>query len=378
MTLFFIAMILIIIVPDLYIFISLIAGHTATAWAVAWWLPTVVIMSLLLSMAGKYSLKRLRLFFLLFAGISVPKLAFALFYGIGQLLGFLQAGIIAGLVGVALILVAAIYGITLGWRRLKVDRRDLYYADLPQAYDGLRIVQFSDFHLGSYREGEPFVTHVVDTILAQQPHLVLFTGDLVNVDPREALPFTQQLKRIKAPLGVYSVSGNHDYNGSFQAIVDYERNTLGWNMLLNESRAIAPPAGGTTDTPIYLVGVENTSVHTFVSRGRLHDAMAHVPGGAFTILMTHDPNHWRHEVLPTTTVQLTLSGHTHAGQLKIGNWSPVQYNYREWGGLYNDAQHGLGGDGTRRLLVSLGLGGTNRFRLGATPEINLITLHRKS
>lgn len=373
-------MTLIVAVPDAYIYTTLIAGHVPAVWAAAWWLPTMVIMGYMLSLMERYRLGRLRAFFALFSLISVPKLAFAVFALLGQVTGFHEQGIAAGLCAVAAVLLAVLYGATLGCRKLKVDRHDLYFADLPPEFDGLRLVQLSDFHLGTYGRGNRFVAKVIDTVLGLNPDLIVFTGDLVNIDEHEVEPHTQELQRLKAPLGVLSIMGNHDYNGSAKALEDYERNTLGWHLLLNENRVLTRAAGPRNDNAsarIYVIGVQNTSYATFVSRGNLRQAMQGVPADAFKILLTHDPNHWRHEVVPCTTIQLTLSGHTHAGQLKIGRWSPVQYTYPEWGGLYNDAQHGLGGSGNRMLLVSTGLGGTNHFRLGATPEVNLVTLHCK-
>lgn len=373
-------MTLIVAVPDAYIFATLIAGHAPVLWAAAWWVPTAVIMGFLVSLLGRYRLGRLRAFFALFSLISVPKLAFAVFALLGQVTGLHCQGIAVGLCAVAAVLLAVLYGATLGCSKLKVNNYDLDYDDLPPECDGLRLVQISDFHLGTYGHSNRFVGKVVDTVLGLKPDLIVFTGDLINVDEHEVTPHTHELQRLKAPLGVYSIMGNHDYNGNVTALEDYERNTLGWDLLLNENRVLSrstAPGSNVASAPVYLIGVQNTSYAVFVSRGNLRQAMQGVPAGAFKILLTHDPNHWRHEVVPRTSIQLTLSGHTHAGQLRIGNWSPIQYTYPEWGGLYNDAQHGLGGSGKRMLLVSSGLGGTNHFRLGARPEVNLVILHRK-
>lgn len=373
-------MTLLVLVPDAYIYATLIAGHVPTLWAAAWWVPTAVIMGLLLSLTGRYSLGRLRAFFASFSLVSVPKLAFAVAALLGQVTGLRCQGIAMGLCAVAAVLLAVLYGATLGCRRLKVNDYDLDFDDLPPACDGLRLVQISDFHLGTYGRGNRFVAKVVDTVLDLKPDLIVFTGDLINVDEHEVAPHTHELQRLKAPLGVYSIMGNHDNKGDVRALEDYERNTLGWDLLLNENRVLSrstAQGGNGASAQVYLIGVQNTSYAVFVSRGNLRKAMQGVPAGAFKILLTHDPNHWRHEVVPRTSIQLTLSGHTHAGQLKIGNWSPIKYTYPEWGGLYNDAQHGLGGTGKRMLLVSAGLGGTNHFRLGARPEVNLVTLHRK-
>ena len=207
-----------------------------------------------------------------------------------------------------------------------------------------------------------------------RPDLIVFTGDLVNSAPSELDPFGEVLSRLEAPDGVFSVLGNHDYceynryetsDGAARnlALLKQRERQFGWRLLLNEHRLIRRDRAC-----IALVGVENDSRPPFPSRGDLKRAMDGLPEGMFKVLLSHDPTHWRREVLPTTDIQLTLSGHTHAMQLKIGGFSPSAWSYPEWGGLYRE--------GERILLVSLGVGGTVPFRLGAWPEINAITLER--
>ena len=184
----------------------------------------------------------------------------------------------------------------------------------------------------------------------------------------------QALSRLRATDGVCSVIGNHDYceygpSGSpggaefdFEEVKRRQRE-LGWEVLLNESRTIRRG----TDSLVVL-GVENIGRPPFPSRGDLRQAMSGVGDGAFTILLSHDPSHWRREVLPETNVRLTLSGHTHAMQFRLGGFSPCSWVFAEWEGLYRE--------GDRMLFVSSGAGGTAPFRLGAWPRIEVLTLRR--
>lgn len=176
--------------------------------------------------------------------------------------------------------------------------------------------------------------------------------------------------------GVFSVIGNHDYSeyrrweqpdGAARSLARLEQaqREWGWQLLLNEHRLVV--RGGDT---LAVVGVENTAGrHAFTSRGDLGAACRGIPDGMFKILLSHDPSHWRREVLPAGDIRLTLSGHTHAMQFRIGRFSPSAWIYDEWGGLY--------GEQGCRLHVSTGAGGTAPFRFGAWPCIDLITLKRK-
>ena len=170
------------------------------------------------------------------------------------------------------------------------------------------------------------------------------------------------LSQLKAKDGKLSIMGNHDYMDT-QNVVRVEKE-MGWNLLTDSH--LEMHKGQHT---IYIIGVEHTGKPPFESRGNLKQALAGVPNDAFKILLTHDPSHWRMEVLDTTNIQLSLSGHTHGGQLKIGWFSPAGLICREFAGIYT--QQG------RMLYVSMGVGGRIPFRLGAWPEINLLTLRNK-
>lgn len=260
--------------------------------------------------------------------------------------------------------------------RFQVNRQDLTFSDLPAAFEGYRIVQLSDLHIGSFSGGfENEVQNLVDLINQQKPDLIVFTGDIVNFGSDELKGYKPILSQLSAPDGVLSILGNHDYalyrrkltraqqKADVKQLVAYER-SFGWKTLLNENVKIERDG-----THIYIIGVENQGYlkSYFPKFARLDRAMKGVSESDFKILLTHDPTHWRHDIVDKTNIQLTLSGHTHAGQFEVFGWSPVSWAYDEWQGLYyNDDQI---------LNVSIGAGSLIPFRLGAQPEINVLTLH---
>lgn len=279
-------------------------------------------------------------------------------------------------IGIVTMVVMGI-GSTYGWRH--ITTRDFAYTDerVPRAFEGYRIVQLSDFHLGTFRGHEAVVREVVERVNALRPDLIVFTGDLVSQQADEVLPHIAALRGLRARDGIYSVMGNHDYLlyhpwptpserarevGRLQAA---ER-SLGWHLLLNEHAIIA--RGGDT---LAIVGIENDGRPPFPQRGRLDKACRHLPAGAFTLLLSHDPTCWRRRVVPDTDMALTLSGHTHGMQFGLLGWSPSAWLYPEWGGAYRE--------GGQTLFVSTGIGAVGvPFRFGLWPEIACITLHRKA
>lgn len=264
------------------------------------------------------------------------------------------------------------YGFFFGWRHLVVRTTTCSSPLLPPSFDGYRVVQLSDIHIGTFLRNRKFIDKMVRTVNAQHPDLVVFTGDLVNVSAEEVIPFQHSLSQVHATDGVYSVMGNHDYCeygadksprniAKNQNVLRYLEGKIGWRLLQNEHVRISRGSDF-----IELVGVENISRPPFPDYGDLHKALEGTQKGSFKILLSHDPSHWRRGVLHQTDIALTLSGHTHAGQLRIGRFSPVKWAYNEWGGKYTE-------DGAM-LYVSLGIGGTVPFRFGAWPEVNVITL----
>lgn len=267
------------------------------------------------------------------------------------------------------------YGFFFGWRHIIVRRATCASPLLPDAFDGYKVLQLSDIHIGTYLRNRKFIDKLVRMVNAQHADIVVFTGDLVNVSAEEVIPFQHALKQVQAPDGVYSIMGNHDYCEYIpdksehkveknQTVLKYLENKIGWKLLLNEHVLIHRG-----DSEIALIGVENISRPPFPDYGDLKKAMEGLPKGLFKILLSHDPSHWRRGVLHQTDIALTLSGHTHAGQMRVGRLSPSKVAYQEWGGKYTE-------DGSM-LYVSTGIGGTVPFRIGAWPEINVITLKRK-
>ena len=370
---------LIFILPDLYISLALMRG--AAWWAhLLLWLPAILAFGTILSVRyGGLTNIRTEVFIFLLLCIGLPQFIFVLFSVLGKLIGLAWypaltvdngVGILIG----ATISLAALYGMTFGWKQLTVKQVDLTFDNLPAQFDGYRIAQLSDLHVGSYGSRTAFLEKVVHTVNAEQPDLIVFTGDLINTSSDEIVPFERVLSALRAKDGVMSVLGNHDYGlygmkerpadpreGAVK-VVEAERR-MGWDLLLNEHRIFIR-----NGAQIAVIGVENTGKPPFPEIGDLQGALAGLSDSTFKILLSHDPSHWRMEVLPTTDIPLMLAGHTHAAQVKIGSWSPVQWMYNEWSGLYQE--------GNQQLYISEGVGGTIPFRLGTKPEIIVFTLHK--
>lgn len=317
----------------------------------------------------------MRMIFGIILVMGFPGIVFLLLWPIGWK---------AGLAGLLAMWMLIAYGFIFGWRRIKVRTTTCESALLPVSFDGYRVLQLSDIHIGTFLRNRKFIDRLVEVVNKQHADLIVFTGDLVNVSAEEVIPFQHALSLIKAKDGIFSVMGNHDYceygadktNKNIsknQTVLKYLEEKIGWRLLLNDHALIARTrndGGVLKSESIALIGVENISRPPFQDYGDLHQAMKGLHAGQFKILLSHDPSHWRRGVLGQTDIALTLSGHTHAGQLKIGRFSPSKWAYHEWGGKYTE--------GNSMLYVSLGIGGTVPFRIGAWPEINVITLRRKN
>ena len=276
-----------------------------------------------------------------------------------------------GLVALLMPLVVIAYGTLVERNRFEVKELQLEFDDLPQGFDGYRIVHLSDLHARSFSKRTDKIEKAVRKINSLKPDLIAFTGDLITLTPDEIDCIASSLEALEASDGVISVLGNHDYgtyadtSGTLlQGLIDREA-ALGWNLLFNEHKVLRRDV----DT-IVVVGVENTSSsHFFPSNGDLNKAAAGTEG-AFRIVLTHDPMHWESEILGQDYA-LTLSGHTHAMQLSIFGWSPSSLMFRHSNGLYTE--------GAQHLYVNAGLGETIfPARIGARPEITLITLRRRN
>ncbi len=284
---------------------------------------------------------------------------------------------IAGMTVLIFLVFVGCYGYFVGRFRYQVHNQEISFYDLPADFDGYKIVHFSDFHVGSFNGGyEIEVQKIVDLINRQKPNLIVFTGDLVNRSSEELENYGRMLSGLSAPDGVLSILGNHDYGYYKRSLTPEQQKedtqqmirsqrSYGWNLLLNENVRI-----DCGKSHIYIIGVENQGYlkSYFPKRARMDKAMKGVGEGDFKILLTHDPTHWRHDIVGKYNIQLSLSGHTHAGQFEMFGWSPVSWAYPEWKGVYME--------GPQVLNVSGGVGGLIPFRFGSPPEINVITLHR--
>ncbi|MGB1217534.1 MAG: metallophosphoesterase [Saprospiraceae bacterium] len=283
----------------------------------------------------------------------------------------------AGIVTASIPFLSFIHGLTMGKYSYKVRKQTLHFKDLPEAFDGFTIAQFSDFHAGTF-DSMSGVTKGVELLNQQNADLILFTGDLVNALAEEAKPYTELLNTLTSEYGQYAVLGNHDYGWGRNRGEEVEKDIrdvfdeCGLTLLNNEN--IKLEKGGES---IRIVGVENWG-HSkwFPKRGDLDKAYVDVKDGEFNVLMSHDPSHWREKVLDFKKhVHLTLSGHTHGMQFgfRFGNfkWSPSKYSYPEWGGLYTEK------DG-QNLYVNCGFGMLNGFpiRIGIDPEITVFELKK--
>jgi predicted MPP superfamily phosphohydrolase len=286
----------------------------------------------------------------------------------------------AGLITAGLPFVAMLYGMVRTGYNLKVRKVKAFFPDLPQTLDGLKIVQISDLHSGSFSSNS-FFEEAVERINKLEPDLIFFTGDLVNNEAVEAERFVSTFKKLNAKMGVFSVLGNHDYGDYVPWSSPDEKSEnlkrlkqihydADWKLLLNDSVTIQ-----SANEQIAVVGVENWgAARHFPKHGDLDKAVENVKEVPFKILLSHDPSHWDAQVLKhPEKFQLTLSGHTHGAQFGIEipgfKWSPVQYIYKQWAGLYN------GIDG-QKLYVNRGLGFIGYMgRIGIPPEITLLELN---
>lgn len=258
----------------------------------------------------------------------------------------------------------------------KLRNSTVHIKNLPQALKGLKIIQISDIHSGSLFRKNP-IQNIVSKINALSPDLIFFTGDLVNYEHSEILPFKDIFAQLKAKYGVYSVKGNHDYGGYVRTEgFDIEENRLkfeqthkdmGWDLLLNEHRQI-----DIDGEKLAVIGVENWSAGGFGKFGDLRKAYAGCEDCSLKLLLSHDPSHWRAETIQSyKDIDVTFSGHTHGMQfgidMKIFKWSPVQYVYKDWAGLSQN--------GDQYLYVNRGFGVLGYYgRVGVKPEITVMTL----
>ena len=262
--------------------------------------------------------------------------------------------------------------------KYQVKNIKLQFKNLPEAFKGMRMVHISDIHSGSFQDIEA-VNKGIDLILKQKADLIVFTGDLVNDRAIEMEPYQNSFGRLTAPLGVYSTLGNHDYGDYVQWPTAQEKidnleslkkvhANMGWRLLMNEHVVLEKG-----DEKIALLGIENWGAKArFPKYGKMDLAHVGTEDIKFKILLSHDPSHWDAQVLPEyNSIDLMLSGHTHGMQFGLENpyfkWSPVQWMYKQWAGLYEQ--------GSQKLYVNRGYGFIGYpGRVGILPEITVIEL----
>ena len=286
----------------------------------------------------------------------------------------------AGLVAAAVPLSSLSWGIISGAYDYQVRRVKLVLPNLPKAFDGITMAQITDIHSGSFYN-KTAVKGGVEMLLAEKPDFVFFTGDLVNNLTNEVRDYQDIFSKVKAPLGVYSTLGNHDYGDyhfgrestpakvkNLQDMIITHKN-MGWDLLMNENRRLKVDG-----EEIGILGIENWGMGRFPKYGKMELAHQNTQDLPVKLLLSHDPSHWRGEVLEKyKDIDAMFSGHTHGMQfgvrLKEFQWSPVQYLYKEWAGLYREQQ--------QQLYVNVGYGFLGYpGRVGILPEITIFTLSR--
>ncbi len=382
--------ILFVFIPDIYLYLVYIVQRTKNKFLrCLYWLPTALLTLsyvYFIYLVGDNALAshtqgigRMAVAILLF---TVPKILLMLCSLVGILVHFIlrrcprSPFTAIGLIAAIICFCGILYAATIGTTRLEVKEVEYHSPDIPQGFDGYRIVQVSDIHIGSWQGNPEPIKRLVEMTNAQQGDLIVFTGDLVNQQSHELDGFQEILSQLHAPDGVYSILGNHDYGTYYHwkdkeeeaANLEYliqQQEAMGW-ILLNNENDILHHRGDS----IALVGVENDGEPPFSQYADLPRALQGTDG-MFKILLSHNPTHWRREVLPQSDVSLMLSGHTHAMQFILFGRSIAELKYPEWRGMYYE--------GGRALYVNIGIGYVGLpFRFGAWPEITVLKLVREN
>jgi predicted MPP superfamily phosphohydrolase len=272
-----------------------------------------------------------------------------------------------------------VFGIISGAHDYRIRRVTVKLGNLPRSFDGIRIGQVSDIHSGSFFN-KTAVRGGIDLIMKEKPDLIFFTGDLVNNEANEVRSFFDVFDKLRAPLGVFSVTGNHDYGDyypwpsvekkqqNFRDLVDAHR-LLGYRLLMNEHEMVEVDG-----ERIAILGIENWGAGRFAKYGRLGDAYRGTDEVPTKLLLSHDPSHWDAQVRSHfPDIDISFAGHTHGFQfgVELGNfkWSPSQYAYKQWAGLYQE--------GSQFLYVNRGYGYLGYpGRIGMPPELTIIELKR--
>ena len=402
----------ILLLLDIYIFygfrtaFSSARGRTIASW-IYWgitfsFFALVIYMSLNVSRADGPAAPLVKWALGSFFILYIPKLVMLFFFSMEDVYRLLRAGgvglykltgkasevpyfesrrqFISWIAGFAALIpaVSILYGVTKGKYNYKVHKQDLSFPDLPDAFHGLTITQISDLHVGSFDDAEA-VERAVKIINEQNSDLIFFTGDLVNNKAIEMEPWADVFSKLNAPMGKYSILGNHDYGDYMEWNSPHEKmenmlalykmhDRLGFRLLRNQNTLIEKDGH-----QLELLGMENWG-KGFAQYGNLQKTLLGTKQNAFKILLSHDPSHWEEQVMDHSThIHLTLAGHTHGAQFGVEipgfRFSPVQLRYKRWAGLYKEND--------RYLYVNRGLGFIGfPGRVGIWPEITVITLNK--
>lgn len=328
--------------------------------------------------------------------IFVPKIIYCLFSLTGKLINLFTRSLVnyGAMIGFPIAILVCItmwWGVLSTRHQIQVREEVVTSSKLPKGFDGYRIIQFSDAHVGTWGNDTAFISELVNRINALNGDMVVFTGDIVNRRTDELAPFRSVLSRLKARDGVYSILGNHDYgdymdwSDPLQKVRNLEKlktwqTQMGWRLLDNTHKFVKHNGDS-----IALIGIGNWGEPPFKQYGDLQ--AAYVTGSKnslndanYKVLLSHNPKHWDMEVRNKSNIDLTLSGHTHAMQLEMDlgktRLSPAVWRYKQWGGMYET----LAGDGNpSRLYVNIGCGEVGMpMRIGAVPEITVLTLKSSS
>ena len=372
---------LMLLLPDWYIHRVYIRYKKNKLYSRLLWWPTIGLLLLLVIFIALHDSLHdyFGIYLIVTLCFCIPKLTFVLFSlilrGINKISGLkIPHATISALPALAM-LGYILFGAIKGKENFKVREVTFTSANLPEEFDGYRVMQLSDIHSGSWKGNPEALKKAIDLCNRQNADLALFTGDLVNSRSDELLEFTEIFSELKTKDGVYSVLGNHDYgtyvkwNSEADRIANIDsliarENRMGWRMLNNSHTIIRRG-----NDSIAVIGVENSGRPPFPDYARLKEASAGTEG-MFQILMSHDPTHWRRQILPESDIELTLSGHTHDMQITFFGLSVSSFIYPEHNGMYMEGERGL--------YVNIGLGHVLfPMRLGAWPEITVITLKKK-
>lgn len=283
----------------------------------------------------------------------------------------------AAVITAAVPFAAMTYGILSGAHDYRVRRRTMYLPNLPKSFDGIRIGQLSDIHSGSFFS-KTSVKGGIELFMSEKPDLIFFTGDLVNNQTSEVEEYIHLFAKLKAPLGVFSVTGNHDYGdykswpskkakqNNFRDLIEAHK-LMGFDLLMNAHRFIE-----VNGDKLAVIGVENWGAGRFAKYGKLDQAYRGSEEAPVKLLLSHDPSHWDAQVRPVyPDIDIAFAGHTHGFQfgVEVGDfkWSPSQYVYKQWAGLYQE--------GNQYLYVNRGFGYIGYpGRVGIPPELTIIEL----